>query len=118
MTQDQTQKKTTTEDLIRYLPLDEDVRKSLLEVYPDKLDDGKYISITRLLWELYYMLYDMRLDMARNDYVSSHKNENLPEDYEDKLIDDTWKYMDQDIAKSQEKSEIDRIRDELKKSLS
>ena len=65
--------KLTTKDLVKILPFEDQEKTDLFQNF-DSLDEGQKFEITRILWQAYDALYEIKLE--ENTQLAFFKAEN------------------------------------------
>lgn len=105
----------TTKDIIKALPLEDDVKNMLLENF-DTFDYGKKFVLEEMIWEYYDTLYNMRLQANVQAALEELKGkEKKDEKFMLKIRQKTDKEMEQELEKSLAQTDISSIRSSLQK---
>ncbi len=101
-------------DIIRLLPFTEEFRTSLLEVYPTKLSSDRKLAFERYMWKAFYLYFDSLYEENLQQMILKTEN-NLPEDYHDKLLAQTYEQINKGVTAKQTSTQIESLRGELQK---
>ncbi len=88
-------------DIIKVLPLDEEVKTKVLEMYAS-FTPGQKISVDRLAWDAYFTMYDEKLKKnLGTGYEEIRKKEGkMEEDFYKNALEKTDKEMDTEFKES------------------
>ncbi len=102
----------TTKDVLKYLPLTDEVRGKLLAVYPDKVTYEQGVQIEDMAWRLFYVYFDMIYDTVLRKETLENPGP-LEPGYHDRLLQKT-----EDLIMSEYQTDVtnDKL-DELRKQL-
>ncbi len=106
----------TTQKLIHILPIDEEVRKDILQRW-DTMDPDEKFQTERILWDTYYELFRIRLEKNLQLKLSQLGEENSdmeadPEFYK-RVSEQTEKEMQSENYKTADVSELGNVRTKL-----
>lgn len=93
----------TVTDIIKVLPMDNDLRMRILDTY-DSMDPSRKYAITRASWKAYMMLYDEKLNenLELQLHAVTEGKEHLGEDFYARVLQKTEDQMTKELSKSVE----------------
>lgn len=106
----------TTKDVIKILPIEEDVRVYLLESVDGSDPDRKYLA-EKLVWEAYDTLYELKLEenMQLAMVGTKQGQERLDKDFYKRVREQTEKEMQEEAIQNTEKVDLSEARKAMEK---
>lgn len=103
--------KITTKDIIKILPLDENMRKTLLEEF-DSMDPDRKYNLEKIMWDTYYTMYKLKLEENIQLALLKAKDnqEKLDEDFYSRVREQTEKEMQSEEVQKTQSADLDSAR--------
>lgn len=103
--------KVTTKSIIKILPLDKDLKTSLLDDF-DTLDPDKKFIMEGLLWDSYHALYKLKLEEnLQKAFIHAHEGtQELDQEMYKKVKKETNEQMDKDMREEVEATDLAEAR--------
>lgn len=108
--------KITTKDIVKNLPLPEELKNELLTNL-DSYDPDVKFKIVQALWDTYTALYYLKLEenMRLAFYKAQQNQEKLNKDFYKKIRKQTQQDLQTDLAGLKTSSELSSIRQKIEK---
>lgn len=103
----------STKDVLTIIPLSDEIRAQLLDIYPDKVTLAESGKIEDLAWRIFYAYYDVVYEAVIKKHVQDNPGP-LPDDYHDTMQQKTEELIMQRYEGDVTSAKLD----ELRKSLS
>jgi len=102
----------TIQDIIPILPLDEQAQK-ILSTYPQGLSEDKQIELERLLWRMFYALYDLEFETEVQKAFADKGEDGVSPQAQHQIAIDIVKRLTTESTKIKESADIDKIRKDI-----
>lgn len=98
-------------DIIKALPLEEEVKTKVLEMYMS-FTPGQKISVDKLAWDAYFLMYDEKLKKnLGTEYEEIRKrDEKMAEDFYKNALEKTDKEMNLEFKESVSEHDLEAAR--------
>ncbi|HUD44746.1 MAG TPA: hypothetical protein VMR41_04345 [Patescibacteria group bacterium] len=108
----------STENLIKMLPLGDEVKTQLLEKF-DTFSEEQKVDIDEALWDGYYELYQLRLQENIQFALNSENNveSKLNSDFYSEMVKKTEEQMQQEERKDVERFDLSTTRGKLEEAM-
>lgn len=104
----------TTKDVLRFLPMDKEVRAHLLKIYPDGVPYKEGVRIEELAWDLFYEYFEMIYQsLLKREIMHNPPGQPLSEGYHEKLEKETADIIVKESEVTGSSTQIDEIRAQL-----
>lgn len=101
----------STRELLQLLPMSEETRQRLLELYPDSYSYETKNQIESDAWDLYGAYRDTLVNQKVQDHVAS--GQPLPEGYEDTYIAQVEQELRTALGQKKDTEELASVRDKI-----
>jgi hypothetical protein len=102
----------TTKDVLKYLPLADEVREKLLAVYPEKVTYEQGVQIEDTTWRLFYAYFDMVYDTVLRKETLENPGP-LEPGYHDRLLQKTEDLIMGEYQTDMTNDKLDELRKQL-----
>ena len=103
--------KTTTKDIIKVLPFDQQFKTELLNNFDSMEQDRKFV-IEQAIWDAYYAIYQLKLqeNIKLAEMRVEKDQEQLGDDFYKRIKAQTEKEMEEDLMKNINEDQIAAVR--------
>ena len=104
--------KLSTKDILRIIPLNEEVRAKILADYPDNMDYDQGVRIEELAWDVYYLHFDLVYQRILQEEVDKELQV-MDSELHDRIVRLTEEELLQKKEIVTTNVELDKLRSEL-----